>query len=165
MSRPEPATGSDPGEWSCSDDESPEAAVSAGTKASPTAANGRSRNRSGSAGAMPPHARSGNSRHQPASGRCGVSPLEWGGRDKDSRAGKDISQKIIASPVPSLHNLPIKHPYQFPPLFDCQRSPLLTSGADNPCGHLLGCLELTFGTLIETWLYDIEPDACPDKPD
>ena len=47
MSRPEPAKGSDPGEWLRSGNESPEAAVSAGTKPSPTAAKGRSRNRSG----------------------------------------------------------------------------------------------------------------------
>jgi hypothetical protein len=26
-------------------------------------------------------------RREPASGRCGVSPLEWGGRDADSTAG------------------------------------------------------------------------------
>ncbi len=32
-------------------------------------------------------------RHQPASGRCGVSPLEWGGRDADSTAGKIFSPK------------------------------------------------------------------------
>jgi len=31
------------------------------------------------------------SRPQPASGRCGVSPLEWGGRDADSTAGKVLS--------------------------------------------------------------------------
>ena len=43
----EPATGSDPGEWSRSGDESPEMAVSAETKPSPTAANGRSRNEAG----------------------------------------------------------------------------------------------------------------------
>lgn len=30
-------------------------------------------------------------RLQPASGRCGVSPLEWGGRDVGSTAGKDVS--------------------------------------------------------------------------
>ena len=36
-----PATGSDPGEWSRSGDESPETADSAQTKPSPTAANGR----------------------------------------------------------------------------------------------------------------------------
>ena len=35
-----PATGSDPGEWSRSGDESPETADSAQTKPSPTAANG-----------------------------------------------------------------------------------------------------------------------------
>jgi hypothetical protein len=50
-----------------------------------------SRNRSGSAGVMNPNARARNSRPQPASGRCGVSPLEWGGRDADSNAGKGIS--------------------------------------------------------------------------
>lgn len=38
--------GSDPGEWSRSGDESPEAAVSAGAKASRSATNGPSRNRS-----------------------------------------------------------------------------------------------------------------------
>ena len=40
MSRPEPATGSDPGEWLRSGNESPETSVSAGTKPSLTAAKG-----------------------------------------------------------------------------------------------------------------------------
>ena len=45
--RSEPVIGNNPGEWLRSGNESPEAAVSAGTKPSPTAAKGRSRNRSG----------------------------------------------------------------------------------------------------------------------
>ncbi len=57
------------------------------TKSSPTAAKGRSRNRSVSAGVVNLSARAEKHRRQPASGRCGVSPLEWGGRDEDSYAG------------------------------------------------------------------------------
>lgn len=35
-------------------------------------------------------------RHQPASGRCGVSPLEWGARDFRSRRGKAFSREDIS---------------------------------------------------------------------
>lgn len=85
----EHATGSDPGEWSCSDDESPEAAVSA----EPSRLRPQ---RMAGAEVGAEHRSSGRSRScypswpWPASGRCGVSPLEWGGRDADSTAGKGI---------------------------------------------------------------------------
>lgn len=35
-------------------------------------------------------------------------------------------------------------PFQFPPLLDRPHFPLLTSGAEYPCEHLLGCKGLTF---------------------
>lgn len=42
-----------------------------------------------------------------------------------------------------LVSMTIRSP-QFPPLSDRLRFPILTSGAENPCGHLLGCASLTF---------------------
>lgn len=69
-----------------------------GAKPSPPATNGRSRSRSG-------HRSAGRSRScypsrpWPASGRCGVSPLEWGGRDADSTAGKDLSPSTPGHPA------------------------------------------------------------------
>jgi hypothetical protein len=50
-----------------------------------------SRNRSGSAEAAKPPARARKSRRQPDAGRCGVSPLERGGRDAGSNTGKNFS--------------------------------------------------------------------------
>ncbi len=88
----EPATGSDPGEWSCSDDESPEAAVSAEPS--------RLRPQRVAGAAVGAEHRSGGrsrscypSRPWPASGRCGVPPLEWGGRDAVRPRGKPFPRK------------------------------------------------------------------------